>query len=406
MIILLDNGLRNLGEHSFNLINVVSEEIAARGLQSEIFGYRGMNADVAKQTRAHPHFQDSLYVGYRRGMFELLKFPHRMLQGSTRQDTIYSEKQTARLMNRHFHEDLAALPSSIWDRANIVVFPAMTQYQILGLAAFLTGRDLATLPKIVCQLMMDIRWTPWGSTAAHAESYYRNAFERLRPFSRVLRLTAENPILARSYADTFGVEVGALPIPFGDGGKPRLRNGPTRLGFFGYSKTEKGFHLLPDAIKKCRISGIDANFIVQVQHGGWEVETVRAERALMALDDVYVVNGELDTPRYIEVTNDVDATLLPYDPKRFGMRGSGLFTEAVAAGRPVVAAEGLYAAVKIAKGEAVGETFAPYTGDAFAEAIKRLVCRIDEAKAQASGLAHSFAAQHNRRAYVDAILSL
>ena len=114
----------------------------------------------------------------------------------------------------------------------------------------------------------------------------------------------------------------------------------------------------------------------------------------------------METDRYIDVTNDVDVTLLPYDPLRFGVRGSGLLTEAISAGRPVIASHGLYAAMKIADRSAAGEVFTPYTGAAMADAIERLVRRIGEAKAHADLLADAFARRHNGEAYVDAIMAL
>ena len=57
----------------------------------------------------------------------------------------------------------------------------------------------------------------------------------------------------------------------------------------------------------------------------------------------------MSSAEYAQKTNAVDVTLLPYDPDRFGLRGSGLYAEAVAAGRPVIAARGIYAATGIKK---------------------------------------------------------
>ncbi len=131
---------------------------------------------------------------------------------------------------------------------------------------------------------------------------------------------------------------------------------------------------------------------------------METEKALRRIPDLEIIDGALDTDEYTRRINEVDATLLPYDPVRFGLRGSGIYTESVAAGRPVVAAKGIYAALGIERGEAVGEIFAPYTGRALADAIERLLPRVTEFQSRAARGAHDFAVQHSGDAYIDAML--
>ena len=167
---------------------------------------------------------------------------------------------------------------------------------------------------------------------------YRDAFHLAAPLlDRVLFFTVENKAMQALLKQDFGISAEILPIPFD--GSPLVKatgDGTVRLGFFGYSKCEKGFHLLPKAIELCQRQRLDAEFLIQIQHSGWEQRTIEAERALRALKSVRLVEGVLTGAEYAAWTSQTDVMLLPYDPVAFGAaRGSGIFTELVASGRPV-----------------------------------------------------------------------
>jgi glycosyltransferase involved in cell wall biosynthesis len=168
---------------------------------------------------------------------------------------------------------------------------------------------------------------------------------------------------------------------------------------------DKGFHLLPEAARLCLQKGLDVAFAVQVQHTGWERETVAAEALLRKLPNVHLIEGTLSSEAYCEEIGEIDIMLLPYHPERFGMRGSGVFTESVAAGRPIIAAEGIFAAKAIADGEAEGEIFAPYEATALAAAIERLLPRLSACRLRAAERATLFARSHSADAYVDIVLA-
>ena len=105
---------------------------------------------------------------------------------------------------------------------------------------------------------------------------------------------------------------------------------------------------MPKAIELCQRQGLDAEFIIQIQHSGWEQRSIEAERALRALKNVRIVEGVLSSAEYAAWTSQIDVMLLPYDPIAFGgARGSGIFTESVAAGRPVIASRGTFAGASV-----------------------------------------------------------
>jgi glycosyltransferase involved in cell wall biosynthesis len=406
-IVFLDSGLIGKGEHSYNLAAKLAEALSRRNLRYRMFGYHALDQSIVAELGAIPHFRRSLYDGVDHSLGQRgLRSVAAILWGTEAYGPIRSERKTWTALNETFERDLGKLPRDIWNSGNLVIVPAVSQNQIMGLIRFLRRQPQERLPRVVCQLMFSPNWTPWGQVSLYGEQFYRDAFALAAPLiDLALFFTTENEAMAALYRDGFGIETNILPIPF-DGSPPKETRGATvRLGFFGYSKCAKGFHLLPAAIELCQRQRLDAEFIVQIQHSGWEQRTIEAELALRALKDVRLVEGVLTSAEYAAWTGQIDAMLLPYDPVTFGLRGSGIFTESVAAGRPVVASRGTFAGASIEKNESEGETFAPHTSEELATAIGRLVPRLPACKARAAERARDFALSHSPRAYLDVLLA-
>ena len=409
-IVVLDNGLVSCGEHSYQLLLEVCNALSQRGISYRVFGMKGMDAAAARDIGATPWFTRSLYWGYRRWLpssGNIIRDSVAIVRNFLVRRRAFSEQGTWRVLNETYRRDLARLPADIWHRDNVVVVPGISQNQILGLVRHLLSLPREARPKTICQLMLTPNWTPWDQIGKHGAVYYREAFDLARELiGESLFFTTENEALAEIYVRQFGIETSLLPIAMRAAQARPKPEGRVRLGFFGYSKSEKGFHLLPEAIEICRARNLSVDFIVQIQHSNWERETIEAEQKLRGLPGIEIIEGVMDSAEYAQKTNAVDVTLLPYDPQRFGLRGSGLYTEAVAAGRPVIAARGIYAAAGIESGIAEGEIFAPYTSAALADAIARLLPRLAESQSKAARASRDFASRHSGKAYVDAILKL
>jgi glycosyltransferase involved in cell wall biosynthesis len=406
-LILLDSGLVNKAGHSYTLAKKVSGALARRKLRYRIFGLSGLDTSIAAEIGAIPHFSRSLYDGVECSRSEKrVKSVAAIFRGAPAYGSIWSERQTWKELNEAFERDLEALPLDIWQKDNIIVVVTITQNQILGLVRFLRARPHAQLPRVVCHLMLPPSYLPWGRVSTHGKKFYRAAFKLAAPLiGGFLFFTVENEAMQTLYSKDFGIRTRILPVPFGASVPQRTIEGPPRVGFFGYSKCDKGFHLLPKAIAVCQRERLDAEFIVQIQHSGWEQRTVEADCALHALKDVHLLEGVLSSEDYAAWTARTDLILLPYDPITFGMRGSGIFTESVAGGRPVVASRGTFAGTSVENNVAEGEVFAPYTSEALAAAIARLIPRLAICKARAAERAENFACSHSPGAYIDVLLA-
>lgn len=408
-LIVLDNGLIGKSGHSYNLAKIVSETLSRRNLPHRIFGMCGLDPSIAEETGAIPHFSRSLYECADLTPFELqLRRLAAIVRAKPAPSSRRSEAKTCKIINQAFEKDLLSLPKDVWNPDNLVALPAITQNQIFGLVRFLLSREQQGLPAVVCHLMFPPSWLPWANASLLGEKFYSDAFGLAAGLiGRHLYFTAENEAMQDLFSRKFGIGPKILPLPFGAPGlkKADQSGGTVRLGFLGDSRCEKGFHLLPAAIELCQREGLDVEYIVQIQHAGLEERAIEAERSLRAFKGVRLVEGVLTSEEYGALASEIDVMLLPYDPAIFGLRGSGIFTESVAAGRPVIATEGTFAAACIEKHAAEGEVFAPCDSKALAAAVTRLLPRLPECRARAAERAREFARCHSGDAFIDVLLS-
>jgi glycosyltransferase involved in cell wall biosynthesis len=407
-LILIDSGLVNKAGHHYMLDKAVCGALARRKLRYRIFGLIGLDTSIEAEIGAIPHFVRSPYECVRFSPKEkLLRSFAAIFRGAPAGGSPYfSEHQSWKALNEAFEQDLEGLPADVWQEDNLIYVMTITQNQILGLVRFLRARPRDQAPCVVCNLMLPPSWLSWGAISAHGEKYYREAFELAAPLiGRSLFFTAENEAIRTLYRKDFGIQTQILPIPFDASGPHRTVKGPVRVGFFGDSRYDKGFHLLPRAIELCQRDGVDAEFIVQIHNSGWTKHTIEAEAALRALQGVRLLEGVLSSEDYVAWINRVDVILLAHDPVIFGMRASGIFTESVTAGRPVIASRGTFAGTSVENNQVEGEVFAPHTSEALAAAIARLMPRLPACKARAAERAQNFARSHSPGAYLDVLLA-
>ena len=215
-----------------------------------------MDRSVAEELGAVPHFNYSLYSQQWRPLLSRIL----RLEWDTARS---SERATWQVLNNSFEQDVDALPADVWSAGNLLVIPGLSQNELLGLTRSLLAKPERLRPRVVCQLMFPPNWTTWGRPAKLGEKLYRKAFALARSLTgKALFFTTENPAIGRLYQTKFGIDAEILPVPFGDAQPAAPCGGTPTFGFFGYSKSDKGFHLLPRAIEICRARGVAADFTI------------------------------------------------------------------------------------------------------------------------------------------------
>ncbi|MDG5497433.1 hypothetical protein [Niveispirillum sp. BGYR6] len=120
--------------------------------------------------------------------------------------------------------------------------------------------------------------------------------------------------------------------------------------YLGDARGEKGYHLLPSVVSASAVAG-RVKVKSQVYYSGDypEPECVRATALLNASsrDDVWFVKGALDSQRYAREILRSDVILIPYSQNNYISRSSGIFSEAMAAGIPVVVPAGTWMSAQL-----------------------------------------------------------
>ena len=130
---------------------------------------------------------------------------------------------------------------------------------------------------------------------------------------------------------------------------------PVTFGYFGEAREEKGFLLLPGIVEALLASQGPERvaFSLQVSASAQnDTPSVRAARdRLKGLRDSYANAGGrpsillhetpfADMVSYYAALGGCDAMLMPYDPKPYAIRGSGVALEALSVGQPIIVAAG------------------------------------------------------------------
>lgn len=213
---------------------------------------------------------------------------------------------------------------------------------------------------------------------------------RAYPESPRVRFYTDTHELAADYAALAGFSFDVLPIPFRADLIPpapvRKPTDPLRVLFLGDLREEKGFTKLPPLVRALCADprGRRVQFVVP---GALHTEE-REPAMLAALAELEAYpteqverphrDGFMPAADYYRLLASSDVVLCPYDSKAYRARSSGVFAEAVAAGKPTVVPTETWMASEQEPG--AGEM---YTDDRGLLAALRRVCA-DHAKYRAA----------------------
>ncbi len=170
-----------------------------------------------------------------------------------------------------------------------------------------------------------------------------------------MRFYADTESLSAVYNELTGgtVHVQCLPIPHCLPPLTEFRLGtrvsPFVATYLGNARTEKGFHLLPNALEYLRLSHLASGrlrFVIQA-NGNLSLEEARIASARNRLatfgsDDVQLLLAPLSVVDFHQRIMEADLILLPYDVASYRRRSSGILVQALACGRPVVVPAGTW----------------------------------------------------------------
>jgi glycosyltransferase involved in cell wall biosynthesis len=267
-----------------------------------------------------------------------------------------------------------------------LLLPVSTQLEAHGLTRWLQELPAGKRPWIVVVFHSD-RWNRAGR-----DEYERQIAEFRILHGALAALSAEDArkmlffavteLLAAELTDLLGTNVGVVPMPLIYGEMPLIHgempsteappSSPPLIAILGGTRREKGSHLIPDIIRACR-ARMPLQFIVQLTNNTLTPEEVERLAVVEGEPGVRIIRDAMPLADYHAALLSADAALFPYELIPYRKRSSGVFAEAVAYGKPVLATAGTWMAEQIAAGRAAGIVFDALTPEAIADAVHRCV---------------------------------
>ena len=237
--------------------------------------------------------------------------------------------------------DLRRIPANC---ADVILMHTVYPLHLLALASMageLAGR------RVVCGMIIPPSlWTGDARTAARLSELMGAALGTLAARTRLLvysetgtyrfgERTAEVATLLPPVSARRGEQMARLarrPCAGAD-------SGPARFGFFGLPFPSKGVPVIAQAARRIAPQQAQVRFRVPPAYAQVCAQLDALGGAVQARCE------DLDNDRYLEEMGAVDAVLVYYDPKDYANKMSGIVTEAICIGKPLVVAAGCSALI-------------------------------------------------------------
>lgn len=327
-VIVIDRRLKGFGGHNLSYVLTVTDAFRKAGLAVSVYGHEAMEAALI-QKGFHALFSDTDSATH---------LP----------PTLFHALRRIRNSAALFQADVRRGLGPALGRSNVLVFsPTLDIVDLVGWSNMC--ENLRCCLAVVMRVTPNYRsMAPWKVRLHPFHRIQPGALRRLhrRMGSRFL-LTADSHQLITDFRTVYEGRAIDLPVPLDRHigtitSAPRKANDPVRVGFLGEARTSKGFHLLPAVLEKVLLGRRQVSFLLQcpVPRGG-EREGASLIAGLERLAIQYpgqlrLVPERLDQAAYAQLLSEMDLILLPYETPFYAQSTSGVFAEALAAGKPVV----------------------------------------------------------------------
>ncbi|YAI81933.1 MAG: glycosyltransferase [cyanobacterium endosymbiont of Rhopalodia sterrenbergii] len=163
-----------------------------------------------------------------------------------------------------------------------------------------------------------------------------------------IQFYADTEDLVQRYNDLSNVIIYQVPIPFR---QEKLKNfikdkslfKPINIVYLGDARPEKGYHHLPEIVNVLWADYIKPGklkFIIQsnfnIEGESEDIRTAKLQLERYPNQKVSLIQEAMSPDDYYQLLGEADLLILPYNAESYRVRSSGVLTEALAAGKPVV----------------------------------------------------------------------
>jgi glycosyltransferase involved in cell wall biosynthesis len=381
---IVDPSLRDFVGHYFAYDASIIRAAQSMGYRAMVLGPRDADAAI---TAAVP-----LVAAFRRGIWERHPWT-RHLSGLARRAVDHV------LCARDFGADLrGALTGVRLPPGSVVLGHMITAKHLPGFA-----REAERLPPDVTLVLL-LRYQPLFYDHAVGDRAFRR-LEALAKAGRRIRIASDSARLAREIGRLTRLPVEVLPIPHVPDEAAvteRASGAPLRFASLGGARDEKGYLEILQAIELLRaepegLAGLE--FLLQSNDPAPDVQAAMDAFAARRPPEVRLLRHALDEADYAALLREADVVLLPYWRSIYMARTSGVFLEALAAGKPVIATEDTWMSDELAL-HGAGLLVPDRDPAALAAAIRRAAREHRELASRAQADRAQVLARHNARALI------
>lgn len=244
-----------------------------------------------------------------------------------------------------------------------------------------------------------------------AEAFFWGLCARMQ---KVIYVAHTEPLVALCKHLT-GKKCFLLPLPLALHGQYEENGGsPDRtvtFSYLGLAHRNKGLDTLISAINYVRdmLSQRVINLIIQcylVDEEKSSIDMIAAlEAQARAVSGISLIKAQMEPEEYARVMMSADVIVIPHRKPTYGAALSGVFTEALALGKPVIVARGTYMAEQLGV-YGGGLTFESGNPESLAIAIRNICKDIKVQRGEAEAGRTKWLETHNQRRFASEFLKL
>jgi glycosyltransferase involved in cell wall biosynthesis len=391
---LADPSLVNSSGHCARYLLSIAQPLRERGDTVHILGNRGLRNDSTDLVGCEPAFT--------------LRCEEAPFIPGADLSSPMGIKRLEQRRNELFCQDLDGIAEMHKiGRPDVLLINSLRHWSIEAVIEWLETRGAARAPTVV--LVLHFSPHPQPGILDPASLAYREAFQRIArsQLSSHVLLCTDSEALCAEYRSLFDIPITVLPVPHCT--EPVLRPAnKDRLSivFAGEAREDKGFNLLPSAIKRVLGTNPRPNVAFDIHAYGANLDKEETGWPELRLADAVRIRREpLNEAEYESFIQNADLMLIPYLRGPYKAQTSGVYCEAAAFGIPVVVTSRTWMAEQVAS-RGGGVLFESGDGDSLANACLKAITEYSRLREEATRAAPAWRQIHNAPNFIASLEAL
>jgi len=390
---IIDDSFTGWTGHNAGYNFSICDELSRRSIDYQVFAHQSVREFQSSYPNVLPTFKQNTHTASFRSRF-LPNWVNRILK-------------LAVVNYRHFIDLITKVSSSVNDR-DIILIAVESRYTSFAYGLWLF---ILFLRKVRVTAVFVVHNVPSNILK------WEMRFLRILAVGHHVVLTAHTQAIAGLCEEATGQRCYLLPLPFKNNQRePEKKREPLPSGsvsftYLGVASFAKGFDIVVEAIGGIEDMLESGEIELAIQSNAYQEseETNKLQEALISqtrkTPAIDVMKGPLSAEQYYLEMERADVILIPNRGEFYEHALSGVFTESLARGKPVIVSEDTYMAKEL-KQHGGGMTFLSGSATALAGAIRAATAGIAELREKALTARIAWLDRHNPERYVDALLEI